>query len=401
MFDFDGLNFDLDGDGIPDSHAEFYDSDGDGFDDSAVADINGDGIPDAVLTDYNHDGIYDPAMIDTNGDGTFDAVCYDTDGDGIVDTLVSDTNKDGIFDSVHSEYDTDRDGIVDTIVDAIDYDQDGIIDSQTVYHDYNRDGIFDEVVKSYDSDGDGMFDTSITYQDFNGDGREDAIIKEQFIDQDGDGQVDTYIINTDLDGDNVFEAVEVYSIDAETGIIELVQFDGEDAGNGVYIDDLEQFDPEKADMSKVCGDPASAMEEWEFQGETGRCAIYSQKFVIEELTGQEIDIEELADLAEENGWFSEESGTPLLNMNKILDYYGIQNEMSFHNDIDDIRECLESGGKVIVSIDADEIWFGESDDLFTPGDGPNHAVEVIGIDYSNPDEPMVILNDSGNPNGCG
>lgn len=75
--------------------------------------------------------------------------------------------------------------------------------------------------------------------------------------------------------------------------------------------------------------------------------------------------------------------------------------MSFHNDIDDIRECLESGGKVIVSIDADEIWFGESDDLFTPGDGPNHAVEVIGIDYSNPDEPMVILNDSGNPNGCG
>ena len=31
----------------------------------------------------------------------------------------------------------------------------------------------------------------------------------------------------------------------------------------------------------------------------------------------------------------------------------------------------------------------------------NHAVQVIGIDYSNPDEPMVILNDSGTPDGCG
>ena len=31
----------------------------------------------------------------------------------------------------------------------------------------------------------------------------------------------------------------------------------------------------------------------------------------------------------------------------------------------------------------------------------DHAVEVIGFDYSDPNNPMVILNDSGTPDGCG
>ena len=57
--------------------------------------------------------------------------------------------------------------------------------------------------------------------------------------------------------------------------------------------------------------------------------------------------------------------------------------------------------KGIVAIDANEIWYGEGDDLFSPSSGANHAVEVIGIDYSDPDHPMVILNDSGSPNGKG
>lgn len=79
------------------------------------------------------------------------------------------------------------------------------------------------------------------------------------------------------------------------------------------------------------------MEEWEFQGDTNRCALYSQKFVIEELTGKDVPIEDIVDIATENGWFSEDSGTASLNMTKVLDAYGIENEMSFHNDIDDIK----------------------------------------------------------------
>ena len=80
---------------------------------------------------------------------------------------------------------------------------------------------------------------------------------------------------------------------------------------------------------------------------------------------------------------------------------GTINIADFLTHINDNEECLEEGGKVIVAIDADEIWHGEGGDLFSPNATANHAVEVIGIDYTNPEKPMVILNDSGSPNGRG
>lgn len=362
MFDFNNWNFDLDGDGIPDTFG---------------SDTDGDGIPDTFSSD--------------------------TDGDGILDTFGADSNGDGFIDTWHTELDTDDDGRIDTIIDGQDYNQDGTIESQTIYHDYDQNGVYEEVIKVYDADGDGYIDSFTSYQDLDEDGNENVIVKEQYFDRDGDGKIDTFVVNTDADGDHTFEAVEVYNIDEETGEIDVspILAENVNAASGLYADDLDNFDPSTADMDAVSGNPEESMERWEYQGDTGRCALYSQKFVIEELTNQDIDIEELADLAEKNGWFSEDEGTPLLNMDKVLDYYGIDHEMSFHNDLSDLQRELESGKKIIVSIDADEIWYGEENDLFTPGDGPNHAVEVIGIDYTNQDNPMVILNDSGNPDGCG
>jgi len=390
MFDFKDLNYDFDGDGVPDSHADFFDTNGDGIVDMVEIDRNGDGVPDAIFSDSNQDGIWDSAMMDTDFDGSFDTQLFDSNGDGIIDTY-------------HSELDTDHDGIVDTIIKGHDYNQDGTIESQTTYHDLDGDGNYEEVIKGHDSNGDGIIDDITTYHDYNHDGNEDSAIREQFFDRDGDGKIDTYILNSDVDGNHSFEATEIYNIDAETGVIELPQFSTSLIGNisGVCIDELKNFDPTKADMNAISGDPAKSMQEWEFQGNSGRCALYSQKFVIDELTHRDVDIEELADFAEKNGWFNEDSGTPLLNMDKVLNHYGVHSEMSFHNEFSDLQRDLEAGKKVIVAIDADEIWYGENDDLFTPGDGPNHAVEVIGVDHSDPNNPMVILNDSGNPNGCG
>lgn len=340
---------------------------------------------------------------DLDGDGVPDTFCSDTDGDGIPDTLGTDSNGDGIVDTWHTELDTDGDGLIDTIIDGQDYNQDGVIDSQTIYHDYDQNGVYEEVIKAHDADGDGCIDDFTAYQDLDGDGNEDVIAREQYFDQDGDGKTDICMVNMEEGGNHVFEVVEIYNIDEETGEIAVspISMENVNVASGLYADDLDNFDPSTADMAVVSGNPEESMEQWEYQGDTGRCALYSQKFVIEELTHQDIDIEELADLAEENGWFSEDSGTPLLNMDKVLDYFGIDSEMSFHNDPADLQRELEAGKKIIVSIDADEIWYGEDNDLFTPGDGPNHAVEVIGIDHTNPDNPMVILNDSGSPNGCG
>ena len=396
----DVLAVDTDGNGVFDTYLS--DTDGDGLYETTMIDTDENGAVDIIMTDLNGDGFFDVLQQDTNGDGSFDVTMVDTDGDGYFDAQFIDTDHDGTVDMMVSEHDTDGDGTIDTVIKSFDYDQDGNFESVTTYTDVNNDGIFDIVTKAYDSDGNGTIDTVKTYYDFDGDGSADAVVEEQYIDSDGDGNIDTYVNRIDSDGDGVFESTEVYGYDAATGQVELSYVDGAASNiGGMRAEDLQNFDPDNADPDAVTGDPASSMEKWECQGHTNRCALYSQKFVIEELTDEDIDIEELAKLAEENGWFTEKDGTAFLNMNKVLEYYGVENEMSFHNDIDDIREVLGSGGKVIVSIDSDEIWRGESNDLFTPADGANHAVEVIGIDDSNPDQPMVILNDSGSPDGCG
>ncbi len=52
-------------------------------------------------------------------------------------------------------------------------------------------------------------------------------------------------------------------------------------------------------------------------------------------------------------------------------------------------------------MDSSEIWEGQDDDFFGPGIDADHAVQVIGLDYSDPGNPLVILNDPGTANGGG
>ena len=176
----------------------------------------------------------------------------------------------------------------------------------------------------------------------------------------------------------------------------LSQFD--DMGFGTRLEELTNFEPtEYGDINNA----SSAMEWFEFQGyDTNRCAQYAQMFVIEEYTGTKMDMNEFAAIAEQNGWFDEVTGTTLEDMNEMLDYYGIENEASYNNSFEDLVECLDNGERVIVAVDSGEYANGEgfNSDLFDPLNGPDHAIEVIGYDA---ERQMVIVNDSGNPDGCG
>lgn len=325
-------------------------------------DTNGDGFADTYIEAY-----------DTNGDGGFDRMemMADTNGDGYAETLVTamDTNHSGQYDTFVKQQDTNGDGAVNLVTTSHDYNQDGAIDSVTIHSDRNGDGQFDHVTKSYDSDRDGVIDKVDIY-----------------VDESGSGEADFH---------------QEYTINSE-GLL-IPSFSSGFSVGGTIYSDLEQYQPDGTYPDGMSGDPAESMEYWEFQGDTNRCALYSQKFVIENLSPDidHLDIEEFAAIAKWHGWFTEEDGTSLLNMNNMLNYYGIVNEMSFHNSIEDIENCLNQGGKVIVSIDAHEIWYGEDDNIFAPDSSSNHAVEVIGVDRSDPEHPMVILNDSGLPTGQG
>ena len=167
-----------------------------------------------------------------------------------------------------------------------------------------------------------------------------------------------------------------------------------------YYYELDNFDPAKYEsMEGVYGYPDRAVDLWEEQ-EGNRCALYAQKFIIEEITGLDLDIEKMVAVAEAYGWFSEERGTPLAYMNEMLNYCGIENETLNCSGYDEFKSYIQNGDRIIVAIDSDEYWYGEYDNLYE-GEAPDHAVEVIGIDESDPEHPMVILNDSGLPNGQG
>ena len=334
-------------------------------------------------------------------------VGYDTNNDGQYDTVETYAGFDAYGNPTHYEisYDTDHNGMMDTVMgvdmneygqqvdtyESYDYDQDGRMDMTKLYVDNTGDGEFDQVtttrLDTSDSDVVMTMDTQI---DLSGNHQADQGINMQFIDQTGNGEPDiVHLELTDGQG-NVLEQQDM----TYEEFINMNQMNYSSACMGENL--AAQFNP-------VAGTPAEDMEHWEYQGQTGRCAIYAQKFAIEAITGREIPIEELVAVAEENGWFvpGENEGTVSLNMDKLVEYYGVENEMSFNNDIESLEEALNDGHKVIVSVDSGQIWKGEENDIFSPETTADHAVEVIGIDRTDPENPMVVLNDSGTPNGRG
>lgn len=290
--------------------------------------------------------------VDIDGDGIMDGLAFQTpqdlDGDGIAETLV-----------VESQLDLDGDGLVDTV-------------STEVYSDPNLDGVADyySATTVSDFDGDGQADYMITAEDYNGDGVFEA--SGEYMDTNGDG---------------IMEPIDQYS-----------PVYPENSGNAPAY---ETFDPSGTDPALVIGDPAGNMENWHWQETGTSCAVASQEFVLEQLTGHEFDEAQLRELAEENGWYDIQGGTPMDDVGNILEHMGLHVEQSMDNTMEDIAHCLENGGQVIVGVDSSELWNGTNDELFGPGMDADHAVQVTGIDLSNPDQPMVVLNDPGAANGGG
>lgn len=165
-----------------------------------------------------------------------------------------------------------------------------------------------------------------------------------------------------------------------------------------------------ADEGDIVGAPWVDTQHWHVQAYPDTCAVVAQEFVLDELTGQNFGEDELRQEAIKLGLYLSGGGTPLESMGGLLEAHGFEVERSYDNQLEDIRQALGEGKKVLVAVDADEIWKpGQSrlsddwwgDLLAIPGQDANHAVQVIGIDDSDPKGPKVILNDPGTPDGRG
>ncbi len=381
--------------------------------------------PDATEDDDNTYNLVSSEDLDGDGEDDFLVTEIDTDGDGVADGFMyaADLDSDGKADITFTQLDTDGDGDYDTMeLKAISYEEDGSAREFFVRgQDLDDDGEIDNIdfgsneLSAEEVEDNDVFaiandeEDETEFESFESEETEESEDYENLdnTEYEEDDNVDyldyedTDDVDTDTEEDE-FDYADYEEDDEEGLVLPTVDYDTT-RENGTYYDELDNFDPADADNEGVIGDPEDALEYWEFQGQTNRCAIYAQKFVIEEYLGREVDIEELVDVATENGWFDENSGTTVMNMDNLLDHYGVPNEPSAFNTIEDLTESLNEGHRVIVSVDADEYWMGEDDDgsVFVPDDGPNHAIEVIGVDTSDPENPVVIVNDSGTPNGQG
>lgn len=166
------------------------------------------------------------------------------------------------------------------------------------------------------------------------------------------------------------------------------------------------------DESIVIGSPGDQLPYWEHQEQLDNCAVVAEMSIINQF-GHDLTQDEANFISASNGWYVPGGGTSPEHIGNMMDMHGIPNHSCMNASIADLAQELQAGHGVIVGVNSSQLWdsgpsaelkhflckaFGLDNSTFNPAD---HAVVVTGIDMSDPSSPMVIINDSGHPEGEG
>jgi len=153
------------------------------------------------------------------------------------------------------------------------------------------------------------------------------------------------------------------------------------------------------DNPAVIGTPNADMSHWQQQDTDFTCAVQAQRGIIEQFTGEPISESQLVYEATANGWLTNRGMSPD-DVGNLLELHGIPCHANHDATVQDLLGELAEGKKVIVGVDSGELWNGEPiEDFFHQS--ADHAIWVTGVDFTDPNNPQVIINDSGDPNGAG
>jgi hypothetical protein len=163
------------------------------------------------------------------------------------------------------------------------------------------------------------------------------------------------------------------------------------------------------------GDPSSQIDDWMYQELPDNCAVAAETSIINQFRPDQDDlsIEDASYISASHGWYDPGMGTSPDEIGNMMDLYGIPNHTVSNASIDQLAYELQQGHGVIVGVNSDDLWdqgplsefleflmdaFGlDRSDIV----GADHAITVTGIDVSDPENPMVVINDSGTPDGAG
>ncbi len=158
----------------------------------------------------------------------------------------------------------------------------------------------------------------------------------------------------------------------------------------------------------ILGVPNAQADFWEMQEFADNCEPTAEASIIRQFGFDNISTNEFAYISHANGWYQPGGGTSPEHIGDMMDLFGVENHSVENASVEDLAAELAQGHGVIVGVHSGELWnsnplqnfFADVFGLDNPVDSPaDHAVSVTGIDNSDPDNPMVILNDPGDPNG--
>ena len=128
--------------------------------------------------------------------------------------------------------------------------------------------------------------------------------------------------------------------------------EGIDEFEGITTDIVRHGDgsdiPEE--RNDLAGEPMEAMERWHRQEGEYACAVACQEFAIEELLDVSLSESELAETARLREWYDPQGGTPMSDMSKLIEQFGLEAEQHFDTTLSDVEDALDAGGKVIAGV---------------------------------------------------
>lgn len=163
----------------------------------------------------------------------------------------------------------------------------------------------------------------------------------------------------------------------------------------------------------VLGVPNAQADFWDMQEFADNCEPTSESFIIRQFGFDGISTNDFAYISQANGWYMPGGGTSPEHMGDLMDIFGIENHTNPNASIEDLATEIMQGHGVIVGVRSDQLWdqgplqelwnwaakvFGFDNPVDSPAD---HALCVTGFDLSDPNHPMVIVNDPGHPQGAG
>ena len=141
------------------------------------------------------------------------------------------------------------------------------------------------------------------------------------------------------------------------------------------------------------------VENWHPQAEAMSCTVSTQELVAEQLLDQDLSESKMIEYARRKGWYDPVEGASKADTGKLLEEMGFEVQRENNMTVADLLEALASGEKVICAVDNLSLACPEA--AFLPGRRANHVVQLVAVDFSDPENPQVILNDTGVPNGQG